>query len=476
MTDTTNLGLPLIAASQAQKHVTHNEAVQLLDTVVQLAVLDANRTSPPATPAAGERHIVAASASGAWSGKVGQIAIWQDGAWTFLAPKTGWRAWCMLDTALLCFDGSAWRDLRTLPLDNLSRLGINTAASSSNLLAVKSNAALFTAIAVSEAGSGDVRLQLSKESAAKTASLIFSDAFSGRAEFGLAGDDDFRIKVIPDGAAWFEALRIARATGRVTFPATPSTGGGREVLAAARTYYVRSDGSDANPGLSNTSAGAFLTIQKAVETICALDLSTYQATVQIADGTYTGAILLKPYLGALPPIIQGNASTPSNVVVSTSGNSITNAGGGIWQVNSLKIVSGGISLFATSGGTIRFQNIDFGASSSYQIYAQPASTIMATGNYIVSGSAQIHAVSNGYLNFATVTVTYPNAVNFSLWNYGAGRGGVVDCFGMSFVNPGNVSGSRYSAQHNGVMFTAGSSATFLPGSTAGTTGTGGIYV
>ena len=40
MTDTANLALPCIEGSQAQKHVTHNEALRVLDTLVQLAVLD----------------------------------------------------------------------------------------------------------------------------------------------------------------------------------------------------------------------------------------------------------------------------------------------------------------------------------------------------------------------------------------------------------------------------------------------------
>ena len=59
MTDTPNLGLPFIEGSQAQKHVTHNEAMRILDAAIQVAVLDLTRTSPPSSPAEGERHVVA---------------------------------------------------------------------------------------------------------------------------------------------------------------------------------------------------------------------------------------------------------------------------------------------------------------------------------------------------------------------------------------------------------------------------------
>ena len=69
MTDTANLGLPFIEGSQAQKHVTHNEALRILDAAIQIAVLDLTRTSPPSSPADGERHVVASGATGAWAGR-----------------------------------------------------------------------------------------------------------------------------------------------------------------------------------------------------------------------------------------------------------------------------------------------------------------------------------------------------------------------------------------------------------------------
>ena len=69
MPDTsTHLLLPYLLAAQAQKHVTHNEALRLLDGLVQLAVLDRHLTAPPASPADGDRYIVASGAVGAWSG------------------------------------------------------------------------------------------------------------------------------------------------------------------------------------------------------------------------------------------------------------------------------------------------------------------------------------------------------------------------------------------------------------------------
>jgi hypothetical protein len=220
MTDTPNLGLPFIEGSQAQKHVTHNEALRILDAAIQIAVLDLTRTAPPSSPAEGERHVVASGATGVWAGHANAIATWQDGAWAFLAPKPGWCIWSVADNVVFVFDGTNWRDQCDLPvtLDNAVHVGINTSASSPNLLSVKSNAALLTAIPVSGGGSGDARLQISKESAAKTASVFFSDAFSGRAEFGLVASDAFKLKVSADGSSWVEAFSIDQTTGNLALP------------------------------------------------------------------------------------------------------------------------------------------------------------------------------------------------------------------------------------------------------------------
>jgi hypothetical protein len=79
MSETTHLLLPYLAAAQAQKHVTHNEALRLLDGLVQLAVLDRTRTAPPTSPADGDRHIVASGATGLWAGWDLNVAYWVDG-------------------------------------------------------------------------------------------------------------------------------------------------------------------------------------------------------------------------------------------------------------------------------------------------------------------------------------------------------------------------------------------------------------
>lgn len=220
MTDTVNLGLPCIEGSQAQKHVTHNDALRILDTLVQLAVLDRDLSAPPSSPSEGQRWIVKATGTGAWAGHNNAIAAWQDGAWQFSAPQTGWYAYVADEGTLLMWNGTAWGDFfsTVTSIQNLALLGIGTTADTTNRLSAKLNNTLFVAKTVAEGGDGNLRYKLSKESSSKTLSFLLQDNFSGRAEIGLTGDDDFHFKVSPDGSTWYEALKLIAASGLVSLP------------------------------------------------------------------------------------------------------------------------------------------------------------------------------------------------------------------------------------------------------------------
>ena len=215
MSDTPMLGLPLLSAAQAQKHVTHNEALLKLDALIHLSVISRSLAAPPAA-ADGDRYLVAASPSGAWAGQQGLLALAQGGGWVFITPRKGWRLWVESESKLLAFDGTLWREPFTITdLANIVRLGVNATADDVNRLAISSAASLFN-----HAGS-DHRLKLNKNAAGDTASLLYQTNWSGRAEMGLTGSDDFRINVSGDGAAWKTALVIDRASGAVSLPFTP---------------------------------------------------------------------------------------------------------------------------------------------------------------------------------------------------------------------------------------------------------------
>ncbi len=212
---TPNLSLPYIMPSQAQKHVTHNEALAILDALVQLAVLDRHLVAPPTNPSDGDCYLVPGNATGAWAGQSDKVATLQDGAWLFLAPKPGWHAFAVNEGRLLFWNGSVWQEMESHPteLQNMSKLGIGTAADATNPFAAKLNKALWTAKTVAEGGDGSLRYTMNKQTPVDVLSLLLQTGWSGRAELGLVGDNDFTIRISGDGANWTEVFRSDSAGG-----------------------------------------------------------------------------------------------------------------------------------------------------------------------------------------------------------------------------------------------------------------------
>ncbi len=112
MSETTRLALPLLMPSQAQKHVTVNEALLRLDALSQLVLRSRTAASPPTAPSEGECYGVPGGAQGAWSGRSGQIAIYVGGGWDFVAPGRGWTAFIEGEGAFFVYDGG-WVPLET---------------------------------------------------------------------------------------------------------------------------------------------------------------------------------------------------------------------------------------------------------------------------------------------------------------------------------------------------------------------------
>ena len=219
--NTTHLLLPYILASQAQKHVTHNEALRLLDAMVQLSVLDRDLTAPPASPADGDRYLVASGATGLWAGWDLNVAVWTDGVWMRLVPRPGWRVWVEDERLLLVHDGAGWVGTTPEALQNLALLGLGTTADTANPFSAKLNAALWTAKTIAEGGTGDLFYTMNKEAAGDDLGLTLQTGFVTRALLGLFGSDRLRLAVSPDGSTFFDGLSIDNATGIVDQPQLP---------------------------------------------------------------------------------------------------------------------------------------------------------------------------------------------------------------------------------------------------------------
>lgn len=108
MTATPRLGLPLIVVGQANKEITHNESIQVLDILVSGTIEQPPLAAPPSAPALGEAYIVAAAATGAWTGKTGCVAAWTEGGWRYISPREGMTMQERISGTATVYRGGAW--------------------------------------------------------------------------------------------------------------------------------------------------------------------------------------------------------------------------------------------------------------------------------------------------------------------------------------------------------------------------------
>lgn len=259
----------------------------------------------------------------------------------------------------------------------------------------------------------------------------------------------------------------------------------RERLTANRTYYVRTDGSDSNDGLTNASGGAFLTIQRAMDVISdTIDAAGYTITVQVGNGTYTTGVVIKSVVGLAnisDLIFQGNLGTPSSCILSMTAAIAFNATGiniGC-KIQGFKITGTGTSygLYAAKGGYINFQTMDFGSigTTGAHIYAiYNGSTIEAVGNYSITGGGQRHwdVTSGGDIIITSRTITLTGTPAFTTFAYSESYSKII-CQGNTFT--GSATGTRYIVNFCGYIYTNFAGSNYLPGNAGGTSSNGGVY-
>lgn len=270
---------------------------------------------------------------------------------------------------------------------------------------------------------------------------------------------------------------LVRVSGRVRqLPTGDTLPGVRELLTAARTYYVRTDGSDSNDGFANSSTGAFRTIQKAIDVVGALDSSIYGITISIAAGTYAPFTTKDPVgFGGVSVV---GASMSSVTISTSSGPCITvPTGSQKYYVTGLRLTStdtgpAGDAISVGIGASINGGVLDFGPCGNFHINCSGTAIF---SSYTVSGSARVHwYASNGAkLVCAGYTITLTGTPAFSIaFAYG-------DCLSLLRVNAntfvGTATGVRFAVSLNSAIYVNGAGASYLPGSAAGSTASGGQY-
>jgi hypothetical protein len=236
------------------------------------------------------------------------------------------------------------------------------------------------------------------------------------------------------------------------------------------------------------AGGAFLTLQKAVDVVGGLDVGIFDVTIQVRDGTYTGAITLKNFVGAGRCTILGNVTTPANVLVSVTGSDcvIGNDIQSRWKLQAFKLQQNTNDFIQISmrHSNIELENMNYGlaAANGIQVFGGMGSVIRSNGSYAISGSAGWHLYLDNnsvFYGSGSQTITLTGTPAFAqafcrVFNGANYRTGTITL-------SGSATGSRYAVLNGGVIDTAGGGATYLPGNAAGTgtnlgTSPYGLYV
>lgn len=427
-------------------------------------VISMTLSSAPGAPAEGDLYLVPAGATGVWAGNYGKIAEWSGLAWSYFTPSDG-HGISLPDGRVFERIGGTYAEKLALDAQSgkwsTGAVGGTPNAITATLTPAPSalTSGMSIVLIIATPNTGPATLNVGGSGALQIVNQ-YGAALSGRE---LTGP----VRFTYDGTKWWAT---------VTQP----------VLTANLTFYVNSaTGNDANNGV--TAGTAFATIQKAVTQAQRINLNGYGIGINVADGNYTGPVILGPVSGGAVTIV-GNANTPANCIVSQPVGSSFLGTTGQWNISGFTVsaaASGGgdpgCGVYAAgSGSQITISNMNFGACFGPHIYASNGGQALISGQInitgsapsimtaAVSGSVTINPSNNPVLNLPS-NVTISNAVT------------VADDLGTiwgrfsSVTGAGTVTGKKFSASKNGVIDTLGSGINHYPGTTAGTTTTGGQY-
>lgn len=255
---------------------------------------------------------------------------------------------------------------------------------------------------------------------------------------------------------------------------------GRAILTSNQSFFVSTAGNDSNDGLSLGTP--WLTLQHAWNVISdGYDLAGFNATVQIANGTYAAGVNAGGQLvgatTAASLTFQSGTGTASACLINTAGACFQATEEASYTLHNLTMVSGSNSISCSNGAQINVgAGVIFGAAGGGQshIFCWNAARVVCTDNYTITGSAQSHmnAQRNGVIYFHDSTVTLTGTPAFTSFAM-AGSGAVL--FAQSMTYTGGATGARYAGELNAVINTGGGGANYFPGNSAGAVATGAQY-
>lgn len=296
-------------------------------------------------------------------------------------------------------------------------------------------------------------------------------------------------------AGWLAG--VANDIGQITAAYPQGRFSPRVRLTAALDMYVdAAGGSDSNNCLTGNPCSS---VQRPFDILRdGYDLAGNVVTVHLADGSYSPGLKLQTKLlgqhGHDNLILVGNEAAPANVIIADTGliptaldsgvgSPIFVAYGGTLSVRGVTLVSGFRSAWAHVSGDLLLRNIRFGSAGQCHVAASTAALIRFDGDYsIFAGTNGHYCAYNGGTIIAfdpanpqrTVHVSISNNPVFAVFAISEGLSQVYATSAVTAYT-GTASGARYGVATNSIVDTAGSGASFLPGSLPGALATGGVY-
>ena len=157
MSNSNNLLITHIEQNQSQKEVTINEAINRIESILNIGAIDKGINTPPSSPNNGDLYIIGSSPTDEWSDNSQNIAYYDSG-WKFIIPNEGMTIWVNDEDLHYSWNGTNWI------------IGSNDT--------IQSNLITFDTL------SGDVQVKINKDTSSDKASFLFQTGFSSRAEFG----------------------------------------------------------------------------------------------------------------------------------------------------------------------------------------------------------------------------------------------------------------------------------------------------
>ena len=125
---TERLKLPLLIPNQSGKEITHNEALIIIDNLLQNHVMSKSLNTPPDSSNSGDIYIVSNNATGDWFGKENQLAIFDNG-WRFLEPINGMLFYILYENCFYVYKDNwikleyliDFTKLQNIAIDNLQK-------------------------------------------------------------------------------------------------------------------------------------------------------------------------------------------------------------------------------------------------------------------------------------------------------------------------------------------------------------------